>query len=144
MSLMSSLLQSLQGFSAQLVLVLMLLNHSLLLASGLVNYGARLGHFFHLSLATRMSGSKLICYFPSHPAEFGFQSSKPSDNITLNPANMKADQSLSDFQTGIGDTISSLQYSEGGVISCSEVCELLTKIQDILETAVSKQAGNTA
>ena len=41
-----SLLLSLQGFSAQLVLFLLLLNCCLFLVLGLGNYGARLGHFF--------------------------------------------------------------------------------------------------
>ena len=35
---------------------------------------------------------------------FGFQSSSPPDNITLNPAKRKKDQSLSDFQAGIDVT----------------------------------------
>ena len=52
-------------------------------------------------LATKMLASKLIPYFSSHPAAFGFQSSTPPDNITLTPANRKADQSVSKFQTGI-------------------------------------------
>ena len=52
-------------------------------------------------LAAKMSGSKWIHYFSSHPAAFGFQSPTPPDNITLTPANRKADQSLSEFQTGI-------------------------------------------
>ena len=51
-------------------------------------------------LATKMSASKLICYFSSHPAAFRFQSSTPLDNITS--ANRKVDQSLSDLQTGVG------------------------------------------
>ena len=55
-----------------------------------------------VSLTTKMSASKLICYFSNHPAAFGFQSSSPPENITLTPANRKADQHLSDFQTGIG------------------------------------------
>ena len=55
-----------------------------------------------VSLATMMSASKLIHLFSSHPATFGFQVSTPPDNITLNSANRKADQSLSDFQTGVG------------------------------------------
>ena len=50
MSLMSLLLQSLLGFSTLLVLFLIYLNHSFLLASGFINYGARLGHFFFLCL----------------------------------------------------------------------------------------------
>ena len=53
-------------------------------------------------LATKMSASKLIHYFSSHPAAFGFQSSTPLDNITLSSTNRKADQSLSDLQTGVG------------------------------------------
>ena len=51
-------------------------------------------------VAGRMSASKLIQYFSSHPTVFGFQSSSPPDNITLNPAYRKMDQS--DFQTDIG------------------------------------------
>ena len=141
MSLMSLLLQSLQGFSAWLVLFLICLNPSLLPESGLINYDARLGHFFHLFLwPSRCQLSKLICYFLNHPAAFGFQSSTPPHNITLNPANRKADQSLSEFHTAIGaaahatldmkqliscirvamvDTISSLPDSEEGLIPVS-------------------------
>ena len=55
-----------------------------------------------VSLATNISASKLIHYFSSHPAAFGFWASTPPDNISLNSANRKADQSLSDFQTGVG------------------------------------------
>ena len=47
-------------------------------------------------LATKMSASKLICHFSSHPAAFRFWSVTPPDNITLTSANRKADQSLSD------------------------------------------------
>ena len=103
----------------------------------------------HVPLATKMSASKLIHFFSSHPAAFGLQSSTPPDNITFTPANRKADQSLSKFQTGIGaaahatlnteqfishlrvalvDTISSLPNSEGEVIPLSEVCKLHIKI----------------
>ena len=57
-----------------------------------------------VSLATKMSASKLIRYFSSHPAVFGFQASTPLDNISLNSANGKVDQSLSDFQTGLDAT----------------------------------------
>ena len=53
-------------------------------------------------LATKMSASKLICYFSSHPATFGFWLLTPPDNITLTSANRKAYQSLSDLQTGVG------------------------------------------
>ena len=41
-------------------------------------------------------------YFSSHSAAFRFWSSTPPDNITLTSANRKADQSLSEFQKGIG------------------------------------------
>ena len=90
-------------------------------------------------LATKMSASKLMHYFSSHPAAFRFQSLTPPDNITLTSANRKADQSLSDLQTDVGaaahatldtkqlishlrvarlDTLSSLSNSEGGVYLC--------------------------
>ena len=101
-----------------------------------------------VSLATMMSASKLIQYFSNHPQAFRYWFSTPPDNITLNPANRKADQNLSEFQTGIGaavhttldtellishtrdadvDTISSLQDSEGGVISVSEAHKSLSQ-----------------
>ena len=112
-----------------------------------------------VSLATKMLASKLIHYFSSHPAVFGFQASTPPDNISLNSANRKVDQSLSDFQTGVGaaahdtfdteqlishlclvalvDTLSSLAEAEGDVIPVSEVHELLLQIHGILDKAVS-------
>ena len=117
-----------------------------------------------VSLATKMSASKLICYFSSHPAAFGFRDSTPPDNISLNSANRKVDQSLSDFQTGLDatahatldteqlisclqvalvDTLSSLPEAEGDVIPVSEVHELLLQIHGILDKAVSKQVGNS-
>ena len=46
-----------------------------------------------VSLATKMSASKLVPYFSSHPAAFGFWACTPTDNISLNSANRKADQS---------------------------------------------------
>ena len=55
-----------------------------------------------VSLATKMTTSKLINYFSTHPAAFGFWSLTLLDNITLSSANRKADQSLSDLQTGVG------------------------------------------
>ena len=112
-----------------------------------------------MSLATKMSASKLICYFSSHPAAFGFWASTALDNISLNSANRKADQSLSDFQTGIHatahatldteqlishlqvalvDSLSSLPEAEGDIISVSEVHELPLQIHGILDKAVSK------
>ena len=118
-----------------------------------------------VSLATKMSASKLICYFSSHPAAFAFWASTTPDNISLNSANQKVDQSLSDFQTGLGatahatldteqlishlqvalvDTFSSMQEGEGDVIPVSEVYELLHWIHGILDKAVSKQVGNSA
>ena len=106
-----------------------------------------------------MSASNLICYFSGHPAAFGFWASTPPDNISLNSANRKVDQSLSDFETGVGatahttldteqlicclqvalvDTLSSLPEAEGDVIPVSEVCELFLQIHSILDKAVSK------
>ena len=41
------------------------------------------------------------------------------------------------------DTITSLQGSDGGVIAPSKGNELLTKIHNILDNAVSKWVGNT-
>ena len=118
-----------------------------------------------VSLATKISASKLIHYFSSHPAAFGFWASTPPDNISLNSANRKVDQSLSDFQTGLGatahatldteqlsshlqvalvDTLSSLLEAEGDAIPVSEVCELLLQIHGILDKAVPKRVGNSA
>ena len=118
-----------------------------------------------MSLATKLSASMLIYYFSSHPATFGFWASTPPDNITLISANREADKSLSDFQTGVGaaahatldteqlishlqvtlvDTLSLLPNAEGGVIPVSEVHELLLKIYDNLDKAVSKQVGHLA
>ena len=118
-----------------------------------------------VSLATKMSASKLIRYFSSHPAAFGFQASTPPDNISLNSANRKVDQSRSDFQTGLGstahatldteqlishlqvalvDTLSSLPEAEGDVIPVSEVHELFLWIHGISYKAVSKPVGNSA
>ena len=165
-SLMPLHLQSLLGFSTWLVPFLIILSHSLLLAFVLINCGARLGLFCaHVSLATKMSTSKLIHYFSSHPAAFGFWAPTPPENISLNSANRKVDQSLSDFQTGLGaaghatldteqlisclqvalvDTFSSLPEAEGDVIPMSEVHELLLQFHGILDKAVSKQVGNSA
>ena len=112
-----------------------------------------------VSLATKMSASKLIHYFSSHPAAFGFWASTLPDNIFLNSAIRKVDQSLSEFQAGVGatahatldteqlishlqvalvDTLSSLLEAEGDVIPVSEVHELLLWSHDILDKAVSK------
>ena len=50
----------------------------------------------------KISASKLIFCFSIHPVAYGHQAFSPLDNVTLNTANKKTDQSLSDFQTGIG------------------------------------------
>ena len=118
-----------------------------------------------VSLANKMPTSKLVHYFSNHPAAFWFWSSTLPDNSTLTPANRKADQSLSEFQTANGvaahatldmeqliscirvalvDTISPLPDSDEGVIPVSEVHELLIKVHDILDNAVSKQVWNSA
>ena len=80
------------------VLFLILLNHSLFLASDLINYGVLLRvPLSPVSLVTKKSISRLIQYISSHPAAFGFWSSIPPHNITLNPVNRKTDHSLSLF-----------------------------------------------
>ena len=115
-------------------------------------------------LPTKMSASKLICYFSSHPAAFGFWSLTPPVNITLTFANRKANQCLSDLQTDVGaaahaildteqlichlrvallDSLSSLPGSEGGIIPVSEVHDLLLRVCNILDKAVSKCIGNS-
>ena len=57
-----------------------------------------------VSLATKISASQLFHYSSSHPTAFAFWASTSTDNITLNSANRKAHQSLSDFQTGVSAT----------------------------------------
>ena len=98
-------LQSLQGFFTRLVPFLITLKPQLApsIRTRKLWYQAR-ALLTPVSLATKMSASKLIHYFSSHPAAFGFWASTPPDNISLNSANRKVDQSLSDFQTGLGAT----------------------------------------
>ena len=112
-----------------------------------------------------MAASKLMHFFSSNPASCGFWASSSLGNITLNLAKKKSDQSLSDFQTGIGaaahdmldaeqlnshmktvlvDTIFSLQGSNGGVLPVSEVFQLPTKIHDIPGNTMSKKVDSTA
>ena len=57
---------------------------------------------------------------------------------------LSIDQLLSHIRVALVDTISSLHYSPGRVISVSEVHKLLTKIHHVLVNAVSKNVGNTA
>ena len=117
------------------------------------------------NIGKQMLALKLIHCFSSHPLAFWFWSSSPPDNVTLNPTNMKADQSLPHFKTCIDvaahatlDTelfishtrtaivtkIASLQYSEAGLIPVSKVHQLLTKIHNILDSVVFNQFGDTA
>ena len=78
-----------------------------------------------VSLATKMLASKLICYFSSHTAASGFWSSTPPDNITLNPVNRKADQSLLEFLTGISSVAHATHNTEQ-LISCIRVAPIDT------------------
>ena len=109
-------------------------------------------------LARQMSVSILLHYFLSHPAAFGFRASSTND-IILNPAYKKTDQSISNFHTRscslhfgyrttyfphkncIIKTITSIQGFDGCFIPGSEVHEFLTKIRAILDNAVSKWVG---
>ena len=52
-------------------------------------------------LVGKMSASKLIHYFSSHPVVFGFQASSPLDNITLLKRRLI---DFLGFQTGIGES----------------------------------------
>ena len=95
MSLISLHLQSLLGFSTWLV---PFQNYSKLHLAPSIHihklWCQARALLAPVSLATKMSASKLICYFSSHPATFGSQASTLPDNITLNSANRKVDQSF--------------------------------------------------
>ena len=56
---------------------------------------------------------------------------------------MEKEELTSLSRTVITDTIAFPQGSEGEVIPVSEVHKLLTKIHNILDMSISKQAGNT-
>ena len=93
-------------------------------------------------LSTKMSASKLIHYFSSHPAGFGFWSSTPPDNMTLTPANRKADQN---FRLALVLCLmplltlsSSFLASELTLLILFPRPDLLTKVHHILNNAVSK------
>ena len=53
-------------------------------------------------------------------------------------ATLDTEQLISHLRVSLLDTLSSLPDSEGGVTPVSEVCELLLKLHDILDSAVSK------
>ena len=105
-----------------------------------------------VSLATKMSKSKLIHCFSSHPAAFGFQASIPPD-VSLNSANRRVDQSLSDFQTGLGATahatldteqlISHLQVALVDTLSSLPEAEALqSNSSNCLVLILHRQLGN--
>ena len=54
------------------------------------------------------------------------------------------EQLISCLWVALVDTFSSLPEDEGDAIPVSEVCELLLRIHDILDKAVSKRDGNSA
>ena len=115
-----------------------------------------------VQLVGKMWASILIHYFSSHPVAFEFQTCSPLDNIILNPASKKTDQSfwfsgwhlcscschlvteqlISHTRTVLVDTTASPQGSDGRVIPVSEVHKLLTNIYDILDSEVSNWVGN--
>ena len=157
-------LQSLLGFSAWLVLFLIILNCSLLLTLDLINCGARLGPFLHLCLWLPRCWH--LNWFVIFLAILQPSDSGPLLHQIISPwlllTGRKADQNLSYFQTSAGavayvtldteqlisclrvalvDTLSSLLNTEGGVIPVPEVCELLLKFHNILDNAVSQQVG---
>ena len=57
-------------------------------------------------------------------------------------ATLATEQLIFQTNNALVDTFASLQGSEGGVIAASQVHELLTKIHDNLENAVSKWVAN--
>ena len=57
---------------------------------------------------------------------------------------LDSDLLISHTRTDLVYTTASVQGSDGGVIAASKAHELLTKIHDIPESAVSKQTGNMA
>ena len=63
---------------------------------------------------------------------------------TAADATLDMEQLISHLRVVLVDTISTTPDSEGGVIPVPEVCELLIKVHDILDNAVSKQVGNSA
>ena len=58
-------------------------------------------------------------------------------------ATLDTEQLISHLRVVLHDTLSSLPNSEGGIIPVSEVHELLLRVHDILDSAVSKQVGNS-
>ena len=77
------------GFLCSLVPFLIFPDSSWLLASIVMNYGTRLGHFYYLyHRKDKCWPLKLIHYFSRHQAGFEFF------DIILNPANRKTDQSF--------------------------------------------------
>ena len=54
------------------------------------------------------------------------------------------EQLISCIWVALGDALSSLPKAEGGVTPASDVCELLLRIHDILDKAVSKQVRSLA
>ena len=58
-------------------------------------------------------------------------------------ATLDTEQLISHLRVALLVTLSTLSNSEGGIIPVSEVCELLLKVHDILDMAVSKQVGNS-
>ena len=84
MRLMAYLLQSLQAFCAHLILILIHVDHSMLLASNLINVVPPRALLLPVH-------SKLFHYFFSHLAAIGFWGSLLSNNITLNPGIKRTD-----------------------------------------------------
>ena len=141
---------------------LILLNHSLLLASGLINYGARLGPFFYLCLCPPTC-QHLNWFITFLATQQPFGSSLQHHQITLPwilpigrlikvfqnfrlalmsllMPTLNMELHISHIRVALVDAIS----SEGGVIPVSEVCEVLIKIYNILDNVVTKLVGNSA
>ena len=153
------------GFSTQLILFLIPLNCSLLLVSGLENYGTRLGPFLQLCLwlprcqhfnwfATSLATLQpfhfcllhhLItspCILPIGRLIRVYQDFRLASVLLLLPLLTWSSSFLASELPSL--ILFPLPDSEQGVILVSEVHELLTKVHDILDNVVSKWDGNVA
>ena len=166
MSLMPlHLLQSVLSFSAWFIPFLIILSCSLLLAFELINCGAMRALLAPVSLATQTSASKLICYFSSHPAAFGFWASTPPDNISLEFCQQESSSVSQIFRLVLGPLLMVLLTQSNSFLAsglpllilfphcprlremlylCLKCGELILRIHDILDKAISKWVGNSA
>ena len=157
-------LESHQGFNTWLVPLLVILDHNLFLASNVINYGAKWGlyfYFYHWQVEYQP-----LSWFITFPVIMWHLDSGLLCNLITSLLILPIRGLVeSDFQIGIGGaayatlntywlisytraalfgTTVSLKVCDTGVVTASEMHVLLTKIHDILDSAVSKWVGNMA